>query len=111
VKLLAKLGLAFRSHGESESYNCKSCKRSFSASLKYLAKFDGFLKHHLEIYEFCGTTVYSPLKFTNNFFLSWLMISKKKKKNFTVEMENSKNFSVIADSVLDARLSRMDLLT
>jgi hypothetical protein len=52
VKLFARLGLAFGVHDESESSNYKG---SFLACLKYLTEFYGFLKLHLENYQYCGS--------------------------------------------------------
>jgi hypothetical protein len=37
--------------------------------------------------------------------------SQKGGKNFAIEVKNAKDFSIIADSISDARLSCMDLLT
>jgi hypothetical protein len=45
MNLLTRSGLAFRSHDESESSNCKG---SYLTSLEYPAEFDDFIKCLLE---------------------------------------------------------------
>lgn len=108
VKLLARLGLPFRGHRESDSSVSIKNKGNFLTCMKYLAEFDDFLKEHLEKYESCGSGSTNYLSHQTYDEILTLM-AKKLEKSFSDEVKNAQYFSIIVDSTPD--VSHVDQLT
>lgn len=105
VKLLSRLGLAFRSHDETKYSEHKG---NFITCIEYLAEFDEFLKQHLKSYQYCGSgkTNFLSKEIYNEFLV---IMSDYLRKVFIDEIIAAKYFSVIVDSTPD--MSHIDQLT
>lgn len=104
VKLLARLGLPLRGHRETECSG--KMKGNFLTCMEYLAEFDGFLKDHLEKYEYCGSGRTSYL--SHQIYDEVLTVMAEKIEMTFCEVKNLQYFSIIADSTPD--VSHMDQL-
>lgn len=105
VKLLAKLGLPFRGHKESE---LSKRQGNFFTCLEYLAEFDEFLKNHLDKYQHCGSgrTNYLSHQTYDEFLV---LMANQVQNSFVKEIKYSIYFSIVVDSTPD--VSHTDQLT
>lgn len=104
IKLLSKLGIAFR--GNTNDVFSDSCGNYLSC-LHYLSEFDDFLKHHIKMYANCGSGKSNYLSsHTCDEFIE--LIGEKTREKLLSEIREAGYFSIILDSTPD--ISHIDQL-
>ncbi|GFQ96894.1 uncharacterized protein TNCT_25401 [Trichonephila clavata] len=105
IKLLSRLGVAFRGHDEGQE---STRKGNYLTCLDYLSEYDDFLKLHLQKYANRGRGNVSYLSHQIcDEFIS--IIGKQVKAHIINEIKNAKYYSIVIDSTPD--FSHVDQLT
>lgn len=105
VKLLTKLGVAFRGHREGMDSQRKG---NFLSCIEYLAEYDEFLKNHLMKYENCGSGKTNYL--SHHIFDEFIKImAQSVLDKITSKVKNAIYYSIIVDSTPD--VSHVDQLS